>query len=85
MRISIYIQPRASKTEVAGMHDGLIKIRIASPPVDDAANRALVGFIAERLGIAKRQITIIAGRTGRRKVLDIDGMTLAQITAALSS
>jgi len=83
--MSVYIQPRAAKTQIAGMHDGAIKIRIAAPPVDAAANRALIEFIAARLGIAKRQVTIVSGHQSRRKILDIDGVTLPQLTAALSN
>jgi uncharacterized protein YggU (UPF0235/DUF167 family) len=47
VRVEVYIQPRASKTEVAGMHDGVIKIRVAAPAVENAANLALVEFVAE--------------------------------------
>ena len=54
VRIEVYVQPRASKTGLAGTHGGLIKICIAAPPVKNAANRALIGFIAKHLGIAKR-------------------------------
>ena len=53
VRISVYVQPRASKTAIAGMHDGAIKIRLAAPPVDGAANTALIEFIAERVGVAR--------------------------------
>jgi uncharacterized protein len=74
-RLEVYIQPRASKSEVAGMHDGVIKIRIAAPAVENAANVALVAFVADQLGIAKRSVRIVLGGTSRRKVLEIDGMT----------
>jgi len=45
VRIEVYVQPRASKTELAGLHDGVIKIRIAVPAIENAANRALIDFI----------------------------------------
>jgi uncharacterized protein len=57
------------------MHDGVIKIRIAAPAVENAANLALVAFIADQLGIAKRSVRIVLGGTSRRKVLEIDGVT----------
>jgi uncharacterized protein (TIGR00251 family) len=82
IRVAVYIQPRASKTEPAGRHDGAIKIRIASPPVDHAANRALIEFVAERLGLPKRKVRIVSGATSRRKVLEIEGATATAITAA---
>ena len=69
VRFDVYIQPRASKTEVAGTHGEAIKIRIAAPPVENAANRALIGFVAQQLGVAKSCVRIVAGSTGRRKVL----------------
>ena len=83
-RISIYVQPRASKTEIAGMHDGCTKIRLAAPPVDGAANAALVEFIAERLNIAKSKVRVVTGSSSRRKVIEVDGVSAAQLAQALS-
>lgn len=65
------------------MHDGAIKIRIAAPAVENAANRALVDFIAQHLGIAKRCVRIVSGAANRKKVLEIDGVTADAIVAAL--
>lgn len=84
IRLDVYIQPRASKTEVAGMYDGVIKIRIAAPAVENAANLALVEFVANRLDVAKRSVRIVSGRTGRRKVLEIEGVKDEQIAAKLA-
>jgi uncharacterized protein len=83
VRLEVYLQPRASKTELAGMHDGVIKVRIAAPPVENAANRALIDFIALQLGIAKRCVRVVSGGASRRKVLEIDGVTADVIAAAL--
>ena len=83
VRLEVYIQPRASKTELAGMHDGVIKIRIAAPAVENAANRALIDFIALHLGIAKRCVRVVSGGASRRKVLEIDGVTANVIAATL--
>jgi uncharacterized protein len=83
VRLQVYIQPRASKTEVAGMHDGVIKIRIAAPAVENAANRALIDFIAQHLGIAKRCVRVVAGGASRRKLLEIDGVAADVIAATL--
>jgi uncharacterized protein len=81
--LEVYIQPRASKSEVAGMHDGVIKIRIAAPAVENAANLALVEFVAEVVGVAKRSVRIVSGGASRRKVLEIDGVTEAELSARL--
>jgi uncharacterized protein (TIGR00251 family) len=82
-RLEVYIQPRASKSEVAGMHDGVIKIRIAAPAVENAANEALVEFLADRLGIAKRSVRIVSGGASRRKRLEIEDVTEKEIAAKL--
>ena len=82
-RINVYVQPRASKTAVAGMHDGCVKIRLAAPPVDGAANAALVEFVAEQLGIAKSRVRIAAGLTSRRKTVEVEGVTAQQLAEAL--
>jgi uncharacterized protein len=84
VRIDVYVQPRASRTVVAGEHDGAVKIRLAAPPVDGAANAALIEFIAERLHIARSRVRVAAGHTSRRKVIEIDGVTRDAIIAALS-
>ena len=81
--IGVYVQPRASKTELAGLHDGLVRIRLAAPPVDGAANAALAVFIADKLGIAKSRVQVVSGLTGRRKVVRIDGVTAEAVAATL--
>ena len=82
VRLDVYIQPRASKTELAGMHDGVVKIRIAAPPVENAANRALIDFVAQHLGIAKRSVRVVSGDTSRKKVLELDGISAERVAAA---
>ncbi len=83
VRLEVYIQPRAAKTELAGLHGESIKIRIAAPPVDNAANYALIEFIAERLGIAKRRVRVASGAASRKKILEIDDVSADRIAAAL--
>jgi uncharacterized protein (TIGR00251 family) len=82
-RLEVYIQPRASKSEVAGMHDGVIKIRIAAPAVENAANFALMEFVAVALGVSKQSVQIVSGQASRRKVLAIEGVTRETIAARL--
>ena len=53
IRIRIHVQPRASRTEIAGRHGDALKVRLAAPPVDGAANDALLDFIADRLGVPR--------------------------------
>jgi uncharacterized protein len=75
VRLEVYIQPRAFRSEVAGLHDGVIKIRVAAPAFENAANLALVEFVAVALGVARRSVRIVSGQTSRRKVLEIDGIS----------
>lgn len=84
IRVSVYIQPRAKRTEVAGRHGSDLKIRIAAPPVDHAANEALLAFVAQRLGVPQRNVRLIAGVTSRRKVLESEGVTAHQVEVLLA-
>lgn len=83
VRLTLHIQPRARTTEVAGRHGDAIKIRLRAPPVDDAANRELIQFLADTLGIPRSAVTITAGRTSRSKTVAITGVTRAAVEKAL--
>jgi len=83
IRVEVFVQPRAAKTELAGVHDGHPKIRLAAPPVDGAANAALVEFVAKRLKIAKSRVRVAGGLTSRRKVLEIEGVGADAVSEAL--
>jgi hypothetical protein len=73
-RIVVHVQPRARRTEVAGLHGDAVKLRLAAPPVDGAANEELVRFVAERLGVARSAVRVAAGETSRRKTIEVDGV-----------
>ncbi len=75
--------PRASRTRVDGERAGAILIRLAAPPVDGAANDALVAFLAEQLDLPRRNIAIVSGATSRNKRVSIDGMDAAAVRARL--
>jgi len=79
VRIAVYVQPNARRTEVAGRHGTDLKIRVAAPPVEQSANEALLAFVASRLDLRRRDIRLVAGATSRHKVLEIVGMTAQQI------
>ena len=73
-RLVVHVVPRARRTGAAGVHGDAIRVRLAAPPVDGAANAELVRFVAERLGVARDAVRITAGGRGRRKTLVIDGV-----------
>lgn len=82
-KVVLHIVPRARATAVAGTHGDAVKVRIAAPPVDGAANAELVRFLAARLGVPAARVTIAAGAGGRRKTVDVEGMDANQIRRAL--
>ena len=85
LRFAVHVQPNASRTEIAGLVEGALKIRLHAPPVDGKANEALTQFIAERLKVAKRDVTVSRGHGSRQKLLEVrTGMTLEQIESLLS-
>jgi uncharacterized protein (TIGR00251 family) len=77
VRIDVRVVPRAGKTRVAGERDGALLIRLAAPPVDGAANEALIAFLAKTLDVPRRNVTLIVGETARAKTLDIVGISEA--------
>ena len=74
--LTVRIQPRASKNGIVRMEDGSLKIRLTAPPVDGAANEALVRFLAERLDVPRSAVRIEVGATGRSKVVAVEGISL---------
>lgn len=81
--LELYIQPRASKTEIVGMHGTGLKIRLAAPPVDGAANQALIEYIADRLKLSKSSVRLVAGGASRRKIIAVAGWTSERLRQAL--
>ena len=81
----MHVVPRARTTDVAGRHGDALKIRLAAPPLDGAANEELVRFLAERLAVPRSAVTIAAGLTGRRKTVKITGIETAAAVRALET
>lgn len=73
--IAVYVQPRASKNELAGVQGDELKVRLTSPPVEGAANKLCSEFFAKLLGVAKGDVTLAAGERSRHKRLFIRGVT----------
>lgn len=74
VRFGVRVQPRASRSGVEGVHGDALKVRVTAPPVDGAANEAVVDAIAEALGVSRRAVRIVSGETGRNKVVEVDGV-----------
>jgi uncharacterized protein len=83
--LSVRIQPRSSKNGVTRMEDGSLKIRLTAPPVDGAANEALVKFLSDTLSISKSQVEIVSGHTSREKRIKISGMDEDDVNRLLNN
>jgi len=74
MRFEVHITPNASRNEITGYSgDGKLKIKIQSPPLEGAANRELVRFLAKKLKVSRSRVRIIRGERARNKLVEIDG------------
>lgn len=77
-RILVHVQPRASRSEIVGLHGDALKIRVAAPPVEGEANAALCRFLADRLDVPLAAVRLVRGDTARRKLVEITGRTPAE-------
>jgi len=80
----LHVQPRASRNQIVGVHNGSLKLKVTAPPVDDAANKTVLQFFASRLDIPKSRLRIVSGEKSREKILRIEGMSLRQFLSCLS-
>jgi uncharacterized protein (TIGR00251 family) len=81
VRFEVQVAPRASREAVLGTHDGALKIALTAPPVDGEANAALIAFLAKKLRVAKREVSITGGATSKRKTLEVRGATAESVRA----
>lgn len=81
VRFGVRVQPRASREAVLGVHEGALRVALTAPPVDGEANAALIAFMAKRLRVARRDVTIVQGETGRSKVLEVRGVEVDAVRA----
>ncbi len=84
-RLVVHVVPRARRTELAGRYGDAVKIKLKAPPVDGAANAELVRFLAAQLGIPRARVTVASGHAGRRKTVEIEGVTTAAAVRALTA
>jgi uncharacterized protein len=84
LTFAVRIVPRASRSEIAGEHDGALRVRIAAPPVDGAANRELIKLLAKLLKLPQSAVEIVSGATSKNKIVRIQGGHTARVSQALS-
>lgn len=81
---NVRVVPRASKSEFVGEHDGALKVRIAAPPVDGAANTELIKVLAKQFGVPKSAVEITGGQTAKTKQIKIFGSSSEKLLDAFS-
>ena len=81
----VRVQPRSSKAEINGVHDGALRVRLTAPPVDGAANRQCIELFSRKMKIPKRAIQIASGASARRKRLKVLGMSMKEVKNILGA
>ena len=85
MTLRVRVSPRASKDALAGEREGALVVRLAAPPVEGAANEALVRFLGRTLGVAPSAVRVVSGATGRNKVVSVAGLDAARARERLGA
>lgn len=77
--LNVHVMPRAHRNEVVGVSGDAVRVRLTAPPVEGKANKVLVDFLAEELGIPRSSIEIVGGLSSRNKKVRLRGVTRTQI------
>jgi hypothetical protein len=83
--IRVKVIPRSSRTEILGRENDIYRVKLTDPPVEGKANKTVIALLAEQLGVPKREIEIVSGKTGRLKTIRIRGLTDGEIAQALGA
>jgi len=83
--IKVKVIPRSSRTEILGKENDIYRMKLTDPPVQGKANKAAIELLAEKLGVPKREIEIVSGKTGRLKTIRIRGLTAGEVAQALKA
>ena len=83
-RLEIRVQPRSSRNEVVVSEEGQVRVRVTAPPEGGKANKAVIALLSDVLRVAKSDIVLVKGHTGRDKTLVIEGLALSQVRSRLS-
>lgn len=81
VRFAVRVAPRASRDGILGVHDGALKVALTAPPVEGAANEALVRLLAKALGVAKGEVRVVQGERSRDKVVEVAGVDEGAVRA----
>ena len=84
VRLALHIQPNASRTEIIGLYQDRLKIRIQAPPIDGKANTEIIKFLANIFGVPKSSVSLVAGTSGRGKLAEISDLSLTDAEAKIA-
>jgi uncharacterized protein (TIGR00251 family) len=84
VKISLRVYPNASRNEVVGFTNGILRVKVSAPPIKGKANRELITFLSRLLGVGKGSVNIIKGHTTRNKVVAVDGLSQEEVMKQLS-
>lgn len=82
---TLRVQPRATKSAVVGEMEGALKLKLAAPPVDGAANEELIRFLAKLFAVPRRSVLILSGATAKTKIIRIHDLTSQQFETTLAA
>lgn len=85
VRFSVRVKPRASRNSVLGVREGALELSVTAPPVDGQANEAIVKALAAVFDVPRRDVRIVAGETGRQKIVEVCGLGEATLRARLEA
>lgn len=83
--IRVYVQPKASRSRLIGLHDGCLKLAVAAPPVDGKANKAVVKLLAGVLGVPVREVTVQSGLQSRKKLVAVNVPDVNEIRSMIET
>jgi len=84
VKISLRVYPNASRNEVVGFTNGILRVKVSAPPIKGKANRELITFLSRLLGVGKGSVNILKGHTTRNKVVAVDGLSQEEVMKQLS-
>ncbi len=79
MKLTIHVQPGASRSQITGFADGVLKVKIAAPPVRGKANQELIKLLRDVLGVSKSKLSINKGLTGKNKIVAVEGISFEEV------
>ena len=82
-RISLHVYPNAPRNQIVGLHEGVLGVKVAAPPVKGQANREVIAFLSQLLGLSKGSLAILKGHTSRHKLISVRGLSRDEVLKRL--